>query len=190
MNFNEHWTLQGKHAFLSPSQYYWINDDKEKLGVRYSNFKAKERGIRLHELASMCIKEGVRLARNKTSLNMFVNDAIGYKMESEQVLYYSDNCYGTTDAISFRKDKATGRYLLRIHDLKTGTVPAHMMQLMVYASLFCLEYDYSPYDIDIELRIYQTSEPDILIPEPSEIQSVMDVIVDHDRYLNELRASE
>ena len=187
MIFNDHYNLKDCHAFLSPSQYHWVNYDTEKLAERYSNYKAKERGVELHDLASRCIKNRVKLARSKMSLSQFVNDAIGYKMESEQILYYSDNCFGTADAISFRKDRKTNRYLLRIHDLKTGVVPANMMQLMVYAALFCLEYGYSPEDIDIELRIYQEEVPDILNPDPLDVKVIMDTIVHHDSFLRELQ---
>lgn len=76
---------------------------------------------------------GQKLPRLNKTLNAYVNDAIGYKMIPEQILFYSDNCFGTADAIVFRNG------LLRIHDLKTGVIPAHMEQLEVYAALFCLE---------------------------------------------------
>ena len=188
MKFNEHWEVKGKHAFLSPSQYYWINYDEEKMANRYYTMQAKERGIELHALAESCIRHGVKLARNKNSLNQFVNDAIGFNMTPEQVLYFSPNCFGTADAISFRKDRGKARHILRIHDLKTGEVPAHIEQLEVYAALFCLEYGFQPKDIDIELRIYQFSEPDIFIPEADEIRGIMDVIEAHDRLIDSLRS--
>lgn len=183
MKFNKHWDIKGQHAFLSPSQYYWINDDEERLEKRWHSMMAKQRGVELHELAEICIKHGVRLAKNKNALNQFVNDAIGFKMEPEQVLYYSPNCFGTADAISFRKDRGSGKKLLRIHDLKTGEIPAHIEQLEVYAALFCLEYGYSPEDIDIELRIYQFAEPYILIPEPEDIAAIMGTIERDDKLL-------
>ena len=59
----------------------------------------------------------------------------------EQALYYSDNCFGTADAISFKKN------FLRIHDLKTGVTPGSMKQLLIYASMFCLEYNFLPIQI-------------------------------------------
>lgn len=40
MNFKKHSELEGKHAFLSPSGYHWINYDDEKLERVYSNFRA------------------------------------------------------------------------------------------------------------------------------------------------------
>ena len=182
MNFNEHYNLVGKHAFLSPSQYHWVNYDEEKLKERYLSFQAKERGVEYHALAETCIRLGVKLAKNKNTLNQFVNDAIGFKMVPEQPLYYSENCFGTADAISFRKG------LLRIHDLKTGVIPASMTQLMVYAALFCLEYGYMPEDIDIELRIYQANAIETFVPEPNDIGQIMDTIVAFDGYLNELKS--
>ena len=180
MHWNEHWDLEGRHAFLSPSQYHWVNYSLEKLDDRYSSAMAKERGTRLHALASECIKLGVRLVHNKNALNMFVNDAIGFKMESEQPLYYSDFCFGTADAISFRRNQ------LRIHDLKTGQTPTSMSQLEIYAALFCLEYGYSPFDIGIVLRIYQGTEIAEKEPEPEAIKELMDKIVQFDAHLTEL----
>lgn len=188
MKFNEHWDLKGRHAFLSPSQYHWIYYDAEKMENKYRNALAKERGIELHALAESCIRHGVKLARNKNSLNQFVNDAIGFNMTPEQILYYSGNCFGTADAISFRKDRGKDRHILRIHDLKTGEVPAHIEQLEVYAALFCLEYGHDPSTIDMELRIYQFSEPDILVPEPEAINDIMIAIESFDRLIESLKS--
>lgn len=182
MHFNEHYGIAGRHAFLSPSQYYWVDYDADKLKERYLSAQAKERGIEFHALAETCIRLGVKLVKNKNTLNQFVNDAIGFKMTPEQPLYYSENCFGTADAISFRKN------LLRIHDLKTGVIPARMTQLEVYAALFCLEYGYNPHEIEIELRIYQSNEINVENPDPDVIQGIMDTIVDFDMYLNELAA--
>ena len=106
---------------------------------------------------------------------MFVNDAIGFKMIPEQVLYYSDNCFGTADAISFNKNK------LRIHDLKTGVIKASIEQLLIYASLFCLEYRVDPNSIEIELRIYQNNDIVIVDPEKEHIKSIMDTIIIFDK---------
>lgn len=125
MNFNSHLDLLGKHAFLSPSKYHWINYDDDKLDITFLRHQAKERGVRLHALADECIQMGVKLPRSKKTLNMYVNDAIGFKMNTEQILYYSENAFGTVDAISFRRN------FLRIHDLKTGVSPTSMKQLEV-----------------------------------------------------------
>lgn len=178
MNFNRHSNLEGKHAFLSASKYHWINYDDEKLLNAYRNYWAKERGTELHEHAKRCIQLGTKLMKSKKTLNMFVNDAIGFQMTPEQPLYYSPNCFGTADAISFRNN------FLRIHDLKTGTTDTHIEQLMIYAALFCLEYQVDPKDIQIELRIYQLDEIFAMVPDPNDIQTIMDKIVRFDKELN------
>lgn len=171
MKFNPHLELIGKHAILSPSQYHWINDDKEKLISRVNNLKAKELGTALHAYAADAIRFK-RRQQDLDSLGMYVNDAIGYKMTPEQPLVYEkDICFGTADAISFYRKK------LRIHDLKTGVTPAHMEQLQLYAALFCLEYQIKPRDIKIELRLYQSNDVIVDIPEADKIQSFMDIIV-------------
>jgi hypothetical protein len=102
-------------------------------------------------------------------------------MDPEVVLYYSDNCFGTADAISFRDG------LLRIHDLKTGVVPAKMEQLIIYAALFCLEYDVKPGTIHFELRIYQNDDVQIFEPEADDILPVMDRIKHCDQIINKLK---
>ena len=181
MNFNAHFNLVGKHAFLSASKYHWLNDDEEKLTSRYLNFLAVERGTALHDFARQAIELGVKLPNNKKTLNRYVNDAIGYQMTPEQPLYYSDNCFGTTDAICFNKN------FLRIHDLKTGVTPAHMEQLMIYEALFCLEYDYNPKEIEAELRIYQSDDILVSNPEPDDILSIMDRIIFFDKTVNKLK---
>lgn len=184
MNFNKHSNIEGQHAYLSASKYHWINYDEEKLVYTYSRFLATLKGTQLHEFASKCIKLGIKLPKSKKTLNSFVNDAIGFKMTSEQPLYYSVNCFGTADAISFRNN------LLRIHDLKTGEIPAHMEQLMIYAALFCLEYKIKPSEIDIELRIYQSD--DIIIYEPTveDIVPIIDKIINFDKIISKIKDEE
>lgn len=184
MILNEHLKLKGKHALLSPSNYHWINYSSDKLARVYSGFKGIERGTRLHALAAECIEMGVKLPLSKKTLNMYVNDAIGYQMLPEKVLYYSDNCYGTADAISFSKN------LLRIHDLKTGNTKASMHQLEIYAALFCLEYKKDPYKIRIELRIYQSDIRDIYEPDPDDIRYIMDKIISFDKLIEEFKQGE
>lgn len=181
MNFNKHSNLEGKHAFLSASKYHWINYDEEKLAQSFQNFMAAQRGTELHEHAKRCIQLGTKLMKSKKTLNMFVNDAIGYRMTPEQPLYYSANCFGTADAISFRDN------ILRIHDLKTGASPTHMEQLMVYAALFCLEYDKQPDKIQIELRIYQSDEIFVEVPDPEVIRAIMEKIVEFDACISAMQ---
>ena len=109
-----------------------------------------------------------------------MNDAIGFRMVPEQILYYSDNCFGTADAIIFKNN------FLRIHDLKTGIIPAHMEQLRIYAALFCLEYKVKPGEIDMELRIYQNDEIIVDIPTAEDIAPIMDRIVVSDKIITKM----
>lgn len=183
MRFNDHSKLNGCHAFLSASQYHWIRYDEDKIVDRYHKQLAIAKGTELHDFASQCINLGQKLPRSKKTLNSFVNDAIGYRMASEQVLFYSDNCFGTADAIHFDEEKK----FLRIHDLKTGVTPAHFEQLMIYAAIFCLEYGYKPYKITIELRIYQSDEILILEPEAQDIVDIMNTIVRFDKAINKVK---
>lgn len=181
MNWNKHYDLEGKHAFLSASNYHWLNYDDERLKQNWLNHQAIERGTKLHDLAKRCIEMGVSLPKGKKTLNNYVNDAIGYRMKPEVLLYYSDNCFGTADAICFRNN------VLRIHDLKTGVTPADMRQLKIYSALFCMEYGYKPNEIDIELRIYQNNDVLVEKPEAKDILSVMKRIVDSDKIICSLK---
>ena len=184
MNFLKHSKLEGQHSFLGASKYHWINYDKEKVAESYSKFLATQRGTILHDFAATCITLGQKLPRSRKTLNMYVNDAIGYKMTPEQVLYYSDNCFGTADSISFNDS------LLRIHDLKTGVIPAHIEQLEIYAALFCLEYKIKPGDIDMELRIYQSDEILYHKPTVEDIAPIMDKIITFDKIINNIKEQE
>lgn len=184
MNFIRHSDLEGQHAFLGASKYHWINYDEKKVATAYSNFLATQKGTILHDFAAQCIRLGQKLPRSKKTLNMYVNDAIGFKMTPEQILFYSENCFGTADSISFRDN------FLRIHDYKSGMIPAHMEQLMIYAALFCLEYKYKPSEIDIELRIYQFDDFIVHIPSPEDISAIMKKIVAFDKIINKIKSRE
>ena len=175
---------EGAHAFLGASQYHWLNYDEEKLINVYKNRLAAQQGTRLHAFAKECIELGQKLPKSKKTLNAFVNDAIGFKMRPEQALYFSPNCFGTSDAISFRDN------LLRIHDLKTGTTPASMHQLEVYAALFCLEYGKAPGKIDMEFRIYQNDEVIVGQPEGALIEDVMSKIIFFDKLIEKVKNGE
>ena len=178
MNFNQHFRLNGLHAPFSPSQPSWLNYTDEKALDVYSNKKAAEMGTRLHNWAKETIDLGIRQPRSKKTIYAYVDDAIGFRMDTEVVLYYSDRFFGTADAISFKNN------FLRIHDLKTGTSPVHIEQPLVYAALFCLEYKIKPSDIKIELRIYQNDEIQIYEPEEGEVEEVMNKIVHLDELLS------
>ena len=118
------------------------------------------------------------------TIYQYVNDGIGYKMDTEVVLYYSDKFFGTADTISFRNG------MLRIHDLKTGKTPVHMEQLEIYAALFCLEYKFKPSEIEIELRIYQSNKVLVHNPSPEDISQIMQKIVHLDKLLNKFEREE
>lgn len=183
MNFNEHWAQVGKHAFLGASQHSWLNYDEDKLVEAYNNYLAKEKGTRLHAFAAECIELRQGLPRTKAglTLNTYVNDAIGFNLQPEKVLYYSDNAFGTADSITFKNN------VLRIHDLKTGATPAHMEQLYIYAALFCLEYNKKPEEIMIILRIYQNNQIFEQIPEPQTIRFIMSKIILFDKKLKDIQ---
>lgn len=179
-------------------------NDVDKLYSVYKSFYAPAVGTILHELASKYINIGFKLRKGdarilskdiktlildkETSIpyeafsvekmfdnfSNFVNDAIGYRMKSEQVLVPikgSLNFYGTADAISFNDD------LLRIHDYKTGYIQAHIEQLDVYSAFFCLEYGIKPSDIRIEERIYQGGEILYSTPTADDINPIIDKII-------------
>jgi hypothetical protein len=173
----------GQHAFLSPSGYHWVNYDVEKLEAVYTRYQRVKLGTMLHKLAEDLISLKVRLPSTSATLNSFVNDAIGFNLETEVVLYYSDNCFGTVDAIGF--DEATKT--LRIHDLKTGLSPTSIVQLEVYAALFCLQTGVDPHHINMILRIYQNDEIVESRTKPETIKRIMKTIQDFDLVISSLK---
>lgn len=181
MLFNKHSNLVGTHAFLSASNFHWIRYDDEKLDRMFLSSMAAKRGRDLHELAYQLIRLGVKLPQARKTLNLYVNDAIGYQMTPELVLYYSANCYGTADTIGFRNNK------LRIHDLKTGITETSVEQLEVYAALFCLEYRHSPTQIKMEFRIYQSDEVKIYDGDADKIIHIIDRIITFDKRITAMR---
>ena len=180
MKWNDHSKLVGTHAFLAPSHYAWIRYDDEKLLQAKENSNAAAYGTEMHDIAAKLIKNRITLPRKKITLNMYVNDAIGYRMDPEIPLYYSDEAYGTADAIRF-DDKTK---LLRIHDLKMGH-SGDMDQLKIYTAFFCLEYKKAPVDIKMELRLYKENDVEILEPDPDEIRYIMDKTIHFDKLLKE-----
>ena len=178
MNFNKHSNLSGLHAPFAASQSHWLRYDDDKVIEVYQNKKAAEMGTKLHQWAKDSIDLRIKQPRSKKTIYAYVNDAIGFKMDTEVVLFYSDRFFGTADAICFRNG------VLRIHDLKTGKTPVHMEQLMIYAALFCREYKVKPGEIEMELRIYQNDEVVVHNPSTESIAHIMDKIV----HLNKLLA--
>lgn len=180
MIFNDNSSLKGTHAPFSPSKSSWLRYSDNKAIETFEKMKATEMGTRLHDWAENTIKLGIKQPRSNKTIYAYVNDAIGYRMDTEVLLYYSDRFYGTCDAISYKRKK------LRIHDLKTGVIPVKMEQLEIYAALFCLEYKVKPHDIEIELRIYQNDEMFVHNPEPEHIQDIMNHIIHLDNLLTSI----
>lgn len=207
MYWNDHHDLVGKHAYLSPSGYHWLGWTDDVFATRFYNQYATTIGTLVHALASNCIKHRIKLHKHDTALiecelsrnyipkesydssyiiqNVapFVNDAIGFRLDSEVILYYSKWCFGTTDAI--RDD--TRLNILRISDYKNGQTPAKFDQLMIYAALYCLEYHKKPESFKkIELRLYQNLETSLMEANPEDISKIMERIVYCDSMINTL----
>lgn len=204
MNFIDHKELVGKHAMLAPSQPYWLGYTQDQLFQKYLSNYSQTIGTLLHELAETLIRNNIKLKKTdktvvlvhlmqndipRSAIDMdriynnfmaYVNDAIGFRLSPEQPLVYSEYCFGTADAISFRNN------LLRIHDYKSGTTPAKMEQLLIYAALFCLEYKFKPGEIEMELRIYQSDEVICHNPTADEIAPIIDKIIHSDKMLREM----
>ena len=187
MNFEKHSNLEGLHAPFSASQSSWLRYDDDKAIEVYLNKQAAVVGTKLHEWAKNTIDLGIKQPRSKKTLYAYVNDAIGFKMSTEVVLYYSNRFFGTADAISFRNG------MLRIHDLKTGKsgkIEGHIEQLEVYAALFCLEYKVKPGDINIELRVYKNDEVLYHNPTAEDILPIMDKIIHLNKLLEKIDNEE
>ena len=180
MKFNRYKNLEGLHAPFSASRSSWLRYDDDKAIEVYNSRKASEIGTILHEWAKQTIDLRIKQPRSKKTLYAYVNDAIGFNMETEVVLFYSERFFGTADAISFRNG------MLRIHDLKTGTRLVKMEQLEIYAALFCLEYKVKPSEIQIELRVYQNDEIIVHNPEAEEIQAIMNKIIHVNKLLENM----
>lgn len=171
MRFNNHANLEGLHAPFGASKSSWLRYSDDKAIETFKNMKAKEMGSKLHQWAKDTIDLGIKQPRSKKTIYAYINDAIGFKMSTEVVLFYSEYFFGTADSISFRNN------FLRIHDLKTGSTPAKMEQLFIYAALFCLEYKIKPGEIEMELRLYQSDEIIVCNPTAEDILPIMDRIV-------------
>lgn len=187
MKFNDHRKLSGLHAPFTASQSTWLRYDDARALEVYNNKKAAELGTRLHNWASETIELGLKQPKSRKTLCAYINDAIGFNMSTEVVLFYSERFFGTADAISFNNG------LLRIHDLKTGKVgkiESHREQVEVYAALFCLEYRVKPSDIKIELRIYKNDDVDIWQPTAEDIVPIMDKIIHLNKLLEKVDSEE
>jgi hypothetical protein len=178
MQFNDHWRLAGKHAFLSASKYSWLRYSDDKLRETYDNHQEAQRGTDLHAFAAEAVRLKIRLPKTRKTMNLFVNDMLNYRMSSEVMLKYSDNIFGTADGIQYRGE------ILRIFDLKNGVTKASFDQLLIYAAIFCLEYEIHPSKMKtIELRIYQNDEVKIWEPTLEDVVEVMEKIVYFDKLI-------
>lgn len=213
MIFEKHSNLSGLHAPFSASQPYWLGQDFETNKKRYISRWIPTVGTVSHAFAETMITRRIKLSKsdlkmyklylldNKVQcipyyivdnldlhnrlLNLipYINDAIGFRMTAEQILYYSDRWFGTSDAISFFDN------FLRIFDLKTGK-NGKMEQLMIYAALFCLEYRIKPGTIGMELRLYQNNEVIVHNPTAEDILPIMDQIKTQDKLFEKMVQEE
>lgn len=209
MIFVKHSNWEGKHSILSPSKWQWLNDDEESLRRRIVSSYAPMVGTIIHDYACERIETGLKLQRNDkksiifellrkdvprfvvSDLDMntvfenlynYINDCIGYRMSPEVGLGVSDYGFGHTDCIGYSEKEN----MLRIFDLKTGKIPAHIEQLLVYVAYFCIEYSKKPYEFDAELRIYQNNEIIFHKPSPDEIAPIIDNINSKNNYITRL----
>lgn len=201
-------TPEGAHALLSGSRYSWFNYDEEKLFNFVASTYAATIGTIIHEEAARLIKHQMKVSkvsartiimlalldkkvprafididRYLDNFVAYVNDAVGYGMRPEQVLRYSENAFGTADAILYNEKKK----FLRIHDYKSGVTQPCLRQLEIYAAFFCLEYRIQPKDISIELRIYWNNEIITGLPTAADIVPIMDKIITFDNYIKNLK---
>lgn len=191
MRWNRHSSLEGAHAFLGASKHSWLSYDEDKLTESYYSYLATARGTKLHAIAAELIENRIKLPPTNATFNKYVNDAIGFRMKPEQLLYFSDNCFGTADAIAYDEND----HFLRIHDLKTGTTPVtdkygNLPQLEIYAALFFLEYDLEVNETEIELRVYQNDDIIIENPGAEQIIPIIDKIIFADKIIEQIRREE
>lgn len=191
--FTRHPEVEGRHAILSPSKYHWINYDEEQIAAAYEKHMTAALGTRLHAWAAETIKLGIKMPDNSKTINMYVNDCIGYRMNIEVPLFYSVNCFGHADAIWYGPNpdlESPYKMLLRIFDLKNGSSQrASSKQLEAYAALFCLEYGIKPMKLEYDLRIYQNDDVQMFVTDPEDIMYIMDRIETFDRLLESMKGA-
>lgn len=187
LRFNQHFELEGRHAFLGASKYHWIRYDADKMKQIWANQFKSQRGTRIHNVARILINEKVKLERNSMTLNMYVNDAIGLMLTPEVPLMFSQNAFGTADAAGFDTDTK----IFRVHDLKTGDHPGNFDQLRIYCAFFWHEYlkptGLSLHDITFIMRIYQSDTLMELHAEPNELQEILDKLTEFDPIIEVMR---
>lgn len=195
MIYNRHSEIEGTHAVFGASQHAWLRYDEDKAMERFVRKDIPRMGTVLHDYACGRINNRIKMSKhdknavlNELMLNYipneiidiprimdtlvpYVNDAIGFRMSAEVPLKYSKYFYGTADAIDYNERTN----ILRIHDLKTGEIPASMEQLEIYAAFFFLEYkNIKLADTKMELRIYQNGNVLEHFPTSEDILPIMD----------------
>ena len=162
------------------------------LSSKVSGIKEVEKGVKTHiyekymEKYSKCYDPefGTLLLKHLhyipgeafLTTKQFINDSIGFRMESEKRLTVSSMIYGTADAVRYY----TKENLLRVSDLKTGKRPAKIEQVFIYAALYCYEYKLKPLNTNFEARIYQNGEIFIEQPSGEDINEILINIVHKD----------
>ena len=140
MIWNNHSNLSGQHAFLGASKYQWINYSDDKLIQTYDNMLSVQRGTELHALAEQCIRLRQKL-QGKGTLASYVNDAIGFGMTPEVVLYFSDVCFGTADSIKFDEKKNFLRIQLLLLTWNNFKFMQHSFVLSIILSLVIFRWN-------------------------------------------------
>lgn len=177
--------LDTEHAFMSPSNYHWLNYTKERLIEVWDAKQNASLGTRLHIFAQECINLRIRVDPiSHPTVAIFVNDAIDLGMYSEVHLEYDELCYGTADVLLFAHN------ILHIWDLKTGNNRVHHSQLYIYAAIFCLQNAIDPYSIQYDLRIYQHGKRVPSITYPERIANTMATIVNDCNIIREHAAKQ
>lgn len=199
--YNDHRRLEGKHAYLGCSQSAWENRTDEQLIKMYYSKFAADIGTAVHEFASYCIKNKIKLRKTDDHMIDFylkitwpmqsgVIIPVGaydskalienvYSFVNEAIQYGLDSevILSYNDIYAFGTSDALGvdekLKIIRIHDLKTGDHPVKMTQLLLYAAYLCLEYGKNPKDYKFELRVYQGGEIIEYFPQPEEVQEHM-----------------
>ena len=108
----------GAHAFLGASKHSWTEKEEADILTAFKNSYSTTMGTEIHEIASFMINKKIRLAKTDRKLIFyellknglprfviqsekiietvmpFINDAIGFDMQSEQPLYFSRWAFG------------------------------------------------------------------------------------------------
>lgn len=197
MIWPDHSKLKGQHAFCGASKYSWRNYDADKLIQAKINSYAATIGTLLHKYSEENIKKHFKMTKGDKrgvyrylvvendipeiaidldrlfpNLMNYINDAIGFRMDPEITLYYSENFFGTVDAIFLNESDG----ILRISDLKTGVTEPNFMQLEHYAAFCCLQQKIKPSKINkLEFRFYYNGEIIFANPDP---RQVLDPVID------------